>query len=346
MRRQLAAATSVVLHAVLIVGAALIVFPLSLEKPRAEGLEIELLEVPGQDTAKPEAQAEAAAAPETEASSPPVTQTVRAVDTLPPSQLAEQSQSEPVPSPPTSIKDPVQEVPLTPAEAAPRTSAVVEVNPPVLSPNLTQAPQVAVLPHELPSDPVVPPLNPAPVTGHPVITPVNSNPQPIQSTQSGAGPADGPTRPAARFDRAALGAQLHQIAPGTPTRGFDRTALGTAVQGARPRGAGRLSMRQKVDLISMIRRQITPCWNPPSMTENSGVVTVTLRIQLEPTGQVSSAPSVSAVTGAAANNQAYVTAMIGSVRRAVLRCAPLKLPSDLYDAWSDVELNFDPRDLL
>lgn len=346
MRRQLAATTSLALHAALLVGAALVVLPLRIDKARRDELEVELLEIPGQDTAEPAPQAEAAAAPAIDAAPPSVTQAVRTAGTPQAAPPEAQSEPDPLPPPPATIADPAPVVPLTTAYVPPRATAIAAVNPPLMGPSLTQVPHVALLPHELPRDPVVPPLNPAPETGTPAIMPRSLAPQPSQVTLLPLAPASTPVKPATQFNRAALGAQLQQSTPAKPTRGFDRTALGTAVQGARPRGAGRLSMRQKVDLAALIRRQITPCWNPPSMAENPGLVTVTLRIQLEPTGEVGAAPSVSGVTGAAAHNQAYVTALVGSVRRAVLRCAPLKLPADLYDAWSDVELNFDPRDVL
>jgi hypothetical protein len=35
-----------------------------------------------------------------------------------------------------------------------------------------------------------------------------------------------------------------------------------------------------------------------------------------------------------------------SARRAVLRCAPYSLPAEKYDAWREVIINFDPRELL
>ena len=34
-----------------------------------------------------------------------------------------------------------------------------------------------------------------------------------------------------------------------------------------------------------------------------------------------------------------------SARRAVLACAPYSLPSDKYEAWADVIVHFDPRDM-
>jgi hypothetical protein len=37
--------------------------------------------------------------------------------------------------------------------------------------------------------------------------------------------------------------------------------------------------------------------------------------------------------------------LANSGRRAIVLCAPLELPAELYDAWAEVEVEFDPRDL-
>ena len=80
--------------------------------------------------------------------------------------------------------------------------------------------------------------------------------------------------------------------------------------------------------------------------ETSGHVEIVLHIQLDRGGNVIGSPSVVRIAGQNGRNGAYANTLAGSVRRAVLRCAPIKLPSELYEAWSNVELNFDPRDIL
>lgn len=357
MRRPVAAIASVTLHVAIIAGAALIVFPLRLEQSRKNSIEIKVLELP-----RPAQQA-AAARPELTSlpSSLAPTQSTEAA--------AEDAVQDVAPQPTPPVADPLKAVTNMPARdavtlaqeaapppfigkpyVAPMANAVAAVNPPLLGLSQTVIPHTALIPHELPLDATVPPVNTAP-TG-----PNQPAPQPAAGLASAAAaptpantgaPLTTPAPKAApRLDRAALGRQVKQGSSGTPTRGFDRTLLGQAVVGATPSGLGRLTRRQKIDLATLIRRQITPCWNPPAITENVGIVTVTLRIRLEPDGQVNGTPAVSSVDGGTPQNQAYVTALVGSVRRAVMRCAPLKLPADLYEAWSDVELNFDPRDVL
>lgn len=129
-----------------------------------------------------------------------------------------------------------------------------------------------------------------------------------------------------------------------PTR-LNSAAIGSAIGKAAPRGTAGLTVRQRTNLEDMVRAQVTPCWNPPVAEEGYGHVTVTLRMALERSGNVLGTPAITGIHGTSAANGAYARALAGSVRRAVLRCAPLRLPPELFDAWSNIELNFDPRDV-
>lgn len=129
-----------------------------------------------------------------------------------------------------------------------------------------------------------------------------------------------------------------------PTR-LNSAAIGVAIGRAVPKGVRSLTFRERVDLVRLIRSQITPCWNPPSPDEDEGHVTVSLRIRLDQRGTLAGPPVISAITGQTAGNFAYANALAGTVRRAAMRCSPLRLPPELYEAWADIELNFDPKDI-
>ena len=152
-----------------------------------------------------------------------------------------------------------------------------------------------------------------------------------------------PARP--KLDASALARMLaSKNAAGSQTR-INSAAIGSAIGRAAPRGAAGLTVRQRANLEEMIRSQITPCWNPPSADEGTGHVTVLMHIRLDRSGGVIGTPDVASIKGMTAANGAYSKSLAGSVRRAIGRCSPLHLPPELYDAWSDVELNFDPKDL-
>ena len=62
-------------------------------------------------------------------------------------------------------------------------------------------------------------------------------------------------------------------------------------------------------------------------------------------GSIAGRPGLVGQTGVTGANAAYARAFAEAAARAVLRCAPLKLPADQYDQWKAVEINFDPSEL-
>lgn len=96
-------------------------------------------------------------------------------------------------------------------------------------------------------------------------------------------------------------------------------------------------------LRSMIRAQVEPCWSVPAGARYAEDLKVTLRIFLLPNGALAKAPEI--VETRRMSDDFYRVAA-ESARRAVQRCAPLKLPSETYDIWRESELVFDPSDML
>lgn len=211
--------------------------------------------------------------------------------------------------------------------------AAPALSPPVVTPALKveAAPKLAPAP--------VKPVAPVPVS---VDSPPDSRPAKLAAAPL-ASPAPAP--PARRLNASALSESLAARTSTAPRSRLNPATIGSAIGQAVPKGAAGLTVRQRANLVDMIRSQITPCWNPPVAEENSGHVTVVMRISLDRNGAVTGSPSVSRLTGRTAANAAYANALSGSVRRAVLRCSPLKLPAEFYAAWSNVELNFDPKDV-
>lgn len=119
--------------------------------------------------------------------------------------------------------------------------------------------------------------------------------------------------------------------------------IGSAIAGASPRGLQGLTMRQKIDLAQKVREQVMPCWKPPA-SDAPIVAAVRLRFRLDRKGGVVGLPAQVGVPPSGPN-AAYLGLLVNSGRRAILMCAPLRLPADLYEAWSEVEVEFDPRNL-
>ncbi|MDE3015774.1 MAG: TonB C-terminal domain-containing protein [Pseudomonadota bacterium] len=95
-----------------------------------------------------------------------------------------------------------------------------------------------------------------------------------------------------------------------------------------------------------IRSQIARCWNVPAGARDAQNLVVVLRIQLEPDGSVTKVELASG-NESRYNSDSFFRAAADSAMRAVRECSPLKkLPPQKYQTWHDMELTFDPKDML
>ena len=188
-------------------------------------------------------------------------------------------------------------------------------------------------------------LAPQPAPG-PVPARVPQAEPPARSARVSPGPqAEANSASVARLDASAL-ARSRSIAGSAPAEQsrLNSATIGSAIGRAAPRGLPGLTFRQKEDLAQKVREQVMPCWNPPA-AEGAGFASVRLRFRLDRGGRVIGQPVQSGSTGQTSANAAYVNLLTNSGRRAVLLCAPLELPPELYEAWAEVEVEFDPREL-
>ncbi|MCO6391344.1 hypothetical protein GTW25_09920 [Aliihoeflea aestuarii] len=93
--------------------------------------------------------------------------------------------------------------------------------------------------------------------------------------------------------------------------------------------------------IDSLRSQVSRCWNPPVGAADAESMVVSIRLRLDPSGALDGNPEVVSGRGASMAERAAADA----ARRAVMRCAPFNAPADKYEAWADVQFNFDPRDM-
>ncbi|MCC7348055.1 MAG: hypothetical protein IT538_11710 [Variibacter sp.] len=109
-------------------------------------------------------------------------------------------------------------------------------------------------------------------------------------------------------------------------------ALG-AVRGSAPE----LSQNE----IDALRARIQQCWNPPAGQADARELTVLVRIQFKPDGSLATEPRLISRVA-----PGYQQVAAESALRAIRRCAPYDfMPAAKYEAWKDIEVNFDPRDL-
>jgi hypothetical protein len=195
-------------------------------------------------------------------------------------------------------------------------------------------------------EPVETPLTPAPPQpeARPAPTPDDLSPQDAIAEQVKAAPprkATAPAKSKAAFDAGQLATLIDKAKPEGP-KPRDTSTFARTIEQAIPKAA-RLSPIAMATLEQAIRAQIAPCWNPPIGGADVQGMTAVLKIRLNKDGSVAAPPEFVSQSGATAGNQAYARAFVETARRAVLRCAPLQLPADLYPHWREFELNFDPR---
>lgn len=97
-------------------------------------------------------------------------------------------------------------------------------------------------------------------------------------------------------------------------------------------------------LAAAIKRQVQPCYELGSLggTDAMQIVTV-LHLRFNKDGSVNGMPQVAEQTGVTDSNRRYAKQMSEMSRNAVLRCAPLKLPAELYEGgWDNIEMGFTP----
>lgn len=95
-----------------------------------------------------------------------------------------------------------------------------------------------------------------------------------------------------------------------------------------------------------IRSQIAKCWVVPAGAKDAYNLVVLLRVEVESTGQVRSVELASA-SKSRYNSDTFFRAAADSAIRAVHKCSPLQnLPPEKYSTWRDMELTFDPKEML
>jgi len=94
--------------------------------------------------------------------------------------------------------------------------------------------------------------------------------------------------------------------------------------------------------IDALRARISSCWSPPPGIDANSKVFVVLRVLFKPDGSLQSEPVLVEATASSLG-----PALADSAKRALLLCQPftMLMPAH-YDQWKDLELKFDPHELL
>lgn len=95
-----------------------------------------------------------------------------------------------------------------------------------------------------------------------------------------------------------------------------------------------------------IRSQIAKCWSVPAGAKDAHELIVILRLQLERDGSVIKV-ELANESKSRYSRDTFFRAAADSAMRAVRQCSPLQnLPADKFNTWRDIELTFDPKEML
>ena len=237
-------------------------------------------------------------------------------------------------------KQPVEPQP-TPKESKPAPEAKAQPTPDAAQPQESAAPEFASLPTAGPT----PETRPQPPQAQTAKTPERKKPDaPVQPKKSEADkPEDKPAEKAKAsstkktdFNADKIAALLNRE---EPSGGGAKRSTQEASLGADRKTSGEKLSQSEMDAL---RGQIEKNWNIiPGMADGQDVrVQVTMR--LDPSGAIVGTPQVTATGG----SEEVRTTLRGSALRAVLMSSPFQgLPSDKYNTWSEVVVNFDPSQL-
>ncbi|MGX1198895.1 hypothetical protein [Parvibaculum sp. MBR-TMA-1.3b-4.2] len=97
--------------------------------------------------------------------------------------------------------------------------------------------------------------------------------------------------------------------------------------------------------VDAFRVQMAKCWTVPAGAAGAEKLAVKIRVFLNPDGSLGQPPELMDRTKLITGGATYRAAADAALR-AVRLCQPFKMPADKYNSWREIELNFDPRQML
>jgi outer membrane biosynthesis protein TonB len=97
--------------------------------------------------------------------------------------------------------------------------------------------------------------------------------------------------------------------------------------------------------IDLLRQQIERCWDIPAGARDAQDLNIEIKAVVNHDGTVAQAAIVDT---ARYGSDPFLRAAADSAKRALLnpQCSPLPVPSDKFDAWHNLDLFFNPKDVL
>jgi len=200
------------------------------------------------------------------------------------------------------------------------------------APQAAEAPEVGPVTEDTPPPAPAPP-QPAPTPPKPAVA-QKAVARPVPPAVTKAPPAKpAPPAPAKAKPRAtSLGTDFLKGIPVVKSTG----------KAEAPRVAA-LSPIAMNGLVSLIASQVKPCYTIPAGGADITSIISRVRLRLTKDGSITVAPEILGNLGVNSTNQPYVRQMNEAASRALQRCAPYKLPAELYEGgWEDLIFRFNP----
>lgn len=252
----------------------------------------------------------------------------RPVETAEAPPPAETPEPTPTPEPDPEPAPAPEPVPTTEVAPEPEPPQEVAPDPAPEPPAVAETPQPQEEAFNLPTSAPAPQARPQPPQAQTARTPERREPerQAEPSRQSTASQSDSDSIE----DQVSALLNREQASGGGAQRSTDQAALG----GRQTTGA-QLTQSERDAIIAQLRS----CWNVPVGAEGSDELNTRVRFRLDPSGTLDGVPVVERASG---NRQ-----FDESTTRAIRICSQrgFQLPSDKYDTWSEVVVNFSPRDM-
>lgn len=233
---------------------------------------------------------------------------------------------DPEPAPEPQRQPEPQPVPTT--EVAPEPQPRQEVAPdPVPETAVAEAPAQEML--NLPANAPAPQARPQPPQAQTARTPERREPERPQEQRREAAASTESQKQNVEDQVAAL-LNREKASGGGARRSNEQAALG----GRQTTGA-KLSQSEE----DALRRQLISCWNVPAGAVGASDMKATIRFRLDPSGTLEGQPAVEKSSG----DRAFDDSTLRAIR--VCNQRGFQLPADKHDAWAEVTVNFDPRDM-
>ncbi len=235
-------------------------------------------------------------------------------DPKPEPETAQPQESEPEPVPATELKP----------EPQPRQEVKPDPAPDAVEPESTEA-ESAQLPQSAPA----PQARPQPPKAQTAKAPERKTSEKPATKQ-----AKQPESQEKEFDADEVAALLNKQ---KPSGGGAKRSAQEASLGGRSQTSDKLSQSE----MDALRQRLGGCWNVPAGVDDAEALRVSVRFRLDRSGNLEGRPEV--IKGGGSSGARRIAAE--SAVRAVQKCEPFNLPSDKYDTWAEIVVNFDPSDM-